>query len=226
MRRSIVQIKFFRSMAIVFSVLSVVVEFDSIPVLSKMAICFMPFLRGHRGFFVDLLLALAGSAIVIVIAERVDYVRLVKSFKYKLDLKLKSIKSVLVEIDSEDSLQEILEVRNAKLKEYKDTFFFSNNEMPYTMSDGWNEKLYIVDVKINQLFYIELQTYANKENEKASRLYNLIEGEKGGSGINKKNMQTEIQSLRKSIEEDKTRHLNEIKREANFIRNKIELMDL
>lgn len=212
MRKSKDQIKNIGRVAVVGLIIAVLLEFRTFYFVEKVILQRVIFLRGHRDFVVNILIGCSCSAIVVIVCEYFEYLRLNKTLQNQIDSKLRGLKTCLEAIDGPKCLEELVQFRNENLEEYKRGNVLKEEYSPFRRDPDvkeYSHKLYVLNKGVWDIFFAELDISLHSDQKKYKEYIKLVEQKpKGGSEL--VDWKMKVSEAKKGVENSEKFHEKEI----------------
>lgn len=222
MKKSKNQIKYIGWISISCLILALALEFHILFKIEPYILKYLPFLKFHRNFFVNILIGFACSGGVVIAGEYIEYKRIDYKLKYEIDLRLRNLYRILNEVIEKECLADIKEFRDKKLSAYKKPFIFVDEYSPFESDEEkeeYYEKINILDYEVYSLFYITLdvliQADLKQKEEYCNILYRSVDETERAFAL------FEVKSKEKSMKQREKYHLTSFKNDVEKLRKKI-----
>ena len=228
MRKNKIQIKWMSWIAAIMFLISILTEFKVLNEAERLIIPHIPFIQGHRDYVTNVAIGICCSTVVVIFGEYLEYKRLDKKIRYEIDFKLKRLKELLNQIDTNMNLLQIREFRNENLQEYKNLCKLEESYSPYESdpkNKEYSEKLILLIYETQLLFWSELEIYINADIKKEHELCELIESQPEDD-MGKADWIYKCKLAKKSGEKTKKYHQRDFQNQIKQLVSKIKKFDL
>ena len=223
MRKSKNQIKKVGEFALVGIIISILMEFRVFSCVEDVILENVVFLRGHRDFVINILLGCSCSAIVVIICEYCEYLRLNKELQREIDKRLKVLKTCLKDLDGPKCLEELIQFRNENLKDYKSANMLTEEYSPFrndSDSKKYSNKLIILNIDVWEIFYNKLEVYMQADQKKYKEYTEHIM-QRPENDMERADWRMEIRQEKAAIDKLESHHEKEIYNEIVGLKKKI-----
>ena len=224
MRRNREQIKWMSVIAVITFLISAILEFKILINVERLIIPYIPFIQGHRGYIVNVAVGICCSTVVVISGEYVEYTRTDKKIRYEIDYRLRLLKEKLEQIDTDMTLFKIREYREENLQEYKNLCKLEESYSPCNRKPRckeYSEKLMILTIEVQLLFWSTLETYIGSDIKKERELYDLMENQPNDD-MGKADWIYKCKLAKNGVEKTQKFHQKEFHNEIKRLEKKIE----
>lgn len=223
MRKSKNQIKKVGEFALVGIIISILIEFRTFSCVENVILENAVFLRGHRDFVVKILIGCSCSAIVVIICEYLEYLRLNKELQREIDKRLRVLKTCLEDLDGPKCLEELVKFRDEKLKDYKSANVLIEEYSPFKNDSDekeYSNKLIILNINVWEIFYNKLEIYLRADQKKYKEYTEHIM-QRPENDMERADWRMEIRQEKAAIDKLESHHEKEIYNEIVGLKKKI-----